>query len=354
MTSIKNARFSYNNWFDGTTIQASSVLSGYPAANLVDPIRSKLWKAEGVFEISAQNNKVYINGTTYTVAAGSYNLASLITAFNTATSKTLSRNPLGRFVITSGVSCTLNLSNQTDAIWDVLGYLTTADIVGTSFTADEKRYSTGEWLKVDMGLPQLPNFAALIPEANAVFKCSLSNIRLQGNNLDIWDTPPVDEAFEVSDQGAFIAPNDVQPCRFWRILIDDKINPNIQAAVAYVGTSVIPENTNVAVGFSRNRIDQSVALYSEAGALYVDRRPKVMSLTSLGVQFLQDDDLEAMEQLFYDLGLEKPFFICIDPSKAVSSSLAKMTHYVAVTSPLQLQHVLRGYYNLSVEIREVL
>jgi hypothetical protein len=31
-----------------------------------------------------------------------------------------------------------------------------------------------------------------------------------------------------------------------------------------------------------------------------------------------------------------------------------MTHYLSVTSPLQLQHVLRGYYNLSVEMREVI
>lgn len=354
MSNKLNARFSFNNWLDNGTLSSSSYLSGFPASNLIHAVRSKLWKAEGAFEISASNNKVYIDSTPYTVAVGTYNLAGLIAAFNTATSETLSRNPLGRFVITLGSSGTLNLSSSTDSIWDVLGYLSTTDQTGTAFTADERRYSTGEWIKVDLGLPQVPDFAALIPQAGAVFSASLGNIRLQGNNLDTWAMPPVNEAMETNGEGSFIAPSDLQPCRFWRIFIDDKTNNGIAAGVGYIGSSVIPENTNIATGFTRSRTDSSAVLYSEAGALYIDRRPKVLSLSSLGVQFLKDDDLIEMEQLFYDLGVEKPFFLCIDPQKGVSTSLSQMTHYVAVTSPLQLQHVLRGYYNLSVELREVL
>jgi len=352
--NINNARFCYNNWLDNTSFSASSSLPNYPASNLLHSLRGKLWKAEGIFEISPANNKVYINGSTFTVAVGTYNLAGLITAFNTATSKTLSRNALGRFVITSGSSVTLNLSNQTNAIWNVLGFLSVTDLTATVFTADARRYSTGEWVKVDMGLPQKPDFAAIIPEANAVFTATAGTVRLQGNNLDTWATPAVDLAMETTDSGGFVTPDDVQPCRFWRILILDTINSNIAAAVAYIGDGVIPENTNIATGFTRQRSDQSVTMYSEAGALYVDRRPKVMSLSSVSVQYLTNDDLTSIEQLFYDLGVEKPFFLCIDPKQAVSSSLAQMTHYVAVSSPVQLQHVIRGYFNISLELREVL
>jgi hypothetical protein len=151
-----------------------------------------------------------------------------------------------------------------------------------------------------------------------------------------------------------IAPNDLQPCRFWRIFIDDKTTQVISAAVLYLGTAVIPQNTNIATGFSRQMSDQSNRLYSESGALYVDRRPKVLSLTSLGVQFLNDDDLAEIEQLFYDIGVENPFFLCIDPAVKVSKKLSDMTHYVYVTSDVELQHIIRGYYNISVEVREVL
>jgi hypothetical protein len=354
MTSKINARFCANNWLDSASLSSSSFVSGFPATNLVHPLRGKLWKAAGAFEISASNGKVYIDGSTYTVPAGIYSVTTLITAFNTATGKTLSRNVLGRFVITSGGSCTLTLSNQTDAIWGVLGYLTTTNIVGTVFTADERRYSTGEWVKVDMGLSQRPDFAALIPEANAVFSARLASVRLQGNNLDTWAAPPVDVAMTVTDAGAFVAPDDLQPCRFWRVLIDDPTNIAISCAVGYIGTSFTPTATNIATGFNRTRSDQSVPLYSEAGALYVDRRPKVLALSSVEVQFLKDDELKEVEQLFYDLGIERPFFLCIDPKQGVSQTIDQMTHYVAVTSPLSLRHVLRGYYNLSVELREVL
>ena len=97
--SFTNAKFSFNNFVD-STLSASSAESTYPASNLYSGIRSKVWKAAGLFEISASNNKVYINGTTYTLTAGSYTVTTLITHFNSVTSQTLSRNSNGRFVIT--------------------------------------------------------------------------------------------------------------------------------------------------------------------------------------------------------------------------------------------------------------
>ena len=355
MTESGNARFCNNNYFDAATITASSALSDYPATNLVSTIRSRLWKPSGIFEISASNNKVYIDGSTLTIPVATYTLATLITAFGIATSQTLSRNALGRFVITSGVSCILNLSTTTNAIWDVLGYLGTSDLTDTEFTADERRYSTGEWIKVDMGIAQRADFAALIAAANTAFSAPTAVIKLQGNNLDEWAAPPVDLTMEVSSEGAFIAtPSTTQPCRFWRIFIKDRMNNAISVAVAHVGSAIVLTDTNIAVGFSRQREDQSQKMFSEAGQLYVDRRPKVMSLSSMAVQFLKEDELVEIEQLFYDLGNNVPFFLCVDPTKAVSSSLSQMTHYVAVTSDFSLQHVLNSYYNLSFSLREVL
>ena len=359
MTTVnKNARFSFNNYLDASTLSSSGDIAGYPATNLFHALRGKLWKASNVFEIHDKNCKVYINASTYTLATGSYTRAQLLTEFNTkcaAAGATMTVGDYDKLRITFLSSKTLKLSNQVNAIWETIGFLSTTDRTGLVLQGDERRYNSGVWIKVDLGFPQEVNFAALIAANGEVFKSSTASIRLQGNNLDIWtETIPVDEEFEVSGEGAFIAPSDKQPCRFWRIFIDDVTNDNIQAAVGYIGSSVIPQNTNIATGFNRIREDQSARLISESGAVYVDRRPKVLSLTSLGVQFLKDDELIEMEQLFYDLGVEKPFFLCIDPEKNVSTNLSQMTHYVAVTSPLQLQHVLRGYYNLSVELREVI
>lgn len=351
----RNARFCYNNWFDASTITASSAVSGYPAANLVHSIRSKLWKAAGVFEVSASNNKVYINGSTYTLTVGSYTSSTLITHFNTVTGQTLSRDAYGKFSITLGASGSLNLSSTSNAAWSMLGFLSSSDLNGTVFQADEARYHTAEWLRVDMGLPQLPTFAAIIPQANTVFSGRIATITLEGNNINEWSSPPVSVAMEVSDAGAFVAiDSTTQPCRFWRLKIVDKTNANLSGAVAYIGDSVALSDTNISVGFNRMREDQSVRLYSESGALYIDKRPKVMSLSGVSIQYLKDTELKDFEQLFYDIGIGSPFFLVVDPKKGVSSQLCDMTHYVYALNPPQFSHVLRGYYNLSVELREAL
>lgn len=365
-TAIKNARFAYNNYLDATTLSATAAKAGYPLSNAVSGIRSKLYKAENRFEIHSKNCQVHIDATTYKIAEGTYSEAQLITAFNAAVDDplapvpvvipaTLSKVANGFKITSTSGSKTFKLGNQTDSVWSTLGFLTTADKIGTSIEADEMRHNNGAWIKVDLGMPQNLDFAALLPPANEAFSCSAASIKMQGNNIDYWlDDFPVNLDFEVSDQGAFFAGDPSQPCRYWRIFIDDPTNDAIEIAVAWMGSAVICSNTNIATGFTRSREDTSVKLVSENGTFYIDRRPKVLTLSSISVQLLRAEELLEMEQLFYDLGIEKPFFLCIDPKKQVSSNLAQMTHYVAATNALQLQHVLRDYYNLSIELREVL
>lgn len=357
MSSLINSRFCFNNWIAAGTFTVSSSNATYPSTNLTAGIRSKVWKAGGLFEITATNNKVYINSTTYTLTAGSYTSATLITHFNTITSTTLSRNANGRFVITLGGAGTFNFSSTTNAVWGTLGFLSTTDAAGTVATADERRYSTSEWIKVDLGLAQVAHFAALIPPANTAFSCPQATITLQGNNVDDWTSPQFSTAMEVSDSGAFLAPDTditTYACRYWRIKIVDVTNSSITASVAYIGDSTINTNTNLATGFSKSMVDASIRLSSESGQLYVDRRSRSFALSSLTVQLLKDQELIDMEQLVYDLGTGRPFFICIDPGENVSTTLAKMTHYVEVGAEVQFSHVLNSYYNLSFSLREVL
>jgi hypothetical protein len=350
----RNALFCFNNWVDVGTFSASSALSDYPSSNLSAGIRSQQWKPAGTFEISATNNKVYINGTTFTLTNGTYTSATLITHFNSVTSQTLSRNSLGRFVITLGSSGTLNLASTTNAVWFTLGFLGTSNLTGTAFTADERRYSTGEWIKVDMLIPQQAEFCAVVGNANEVFSAPTATVKLQGNNLDLWDSPPVEVTLEVSDLGCFAAPEDLQACRFWRVFIDDRKNNSIGISAVYIGSAVKTTNTNISTGFTRNRADTSIRLYSEGGQLYVTRRPKVLTLTNTGMLYLGAQDRIDMEQLIYDLGVNKPFFLVLDPGLNVSASLKDMTHYVYQNGDASLTHVLRDYYNVSFDFREVL
>lgn len=352
--AYKNARLCNNNFLAPSTMTTSTSQASFPSANLFD-IRSKVWKPLGSFEITAANQKVYINGSTFDIPVGAYNVTTLITAFNTATSQTLARNSLGRFVITLGSSGTVNFATTTNAIWDTLGFFRVANETGTTFQADERRYNNGEWLKADLGFPQRVDFASLLAPSGDVFSAPTAEVRLQGNNVDDWAAPPVNLVCETTGEGVFIAPQEeVLACRYWRILIKDFKNNSISIAVAYMGSAAITLNTNVATGLSRVRSDQSVKLFSEAGQLYVDRRPRRLSLTSMQIQFLRQEELLEIEQLMYDLRTGVPFFICLDPSKNVSQYLHQMTHYVNVEGDATFQHVIASYYNLSFQLVEVL
>jgi hypothetical protein len=205
-----------------------------------------------------------------------------------------------------------------------------------------------------MLIPQRPDFGALVGNANEVFSAPTATVKLQGNNLDLWSSPPVEVTLEVSDLGAFCVPEDLQPCRFWRLFIDDKKNNSIAISAAYIGTGVKTTNTNISTGFARNRADTSIRLYSEGGQLYVSRRAKVLSLTNTGMLYLAGQDRTDMEQLIYDLGVSKPFFLVLDPGLNVSTALKDMAHYVYQNSDVSLTHVLRDYYNVSFDFREVL
>lgn len=352
------SRFCFNNWLTASGFSVSSADSSYPANNLVSAIRSKVWKNTGLFEITTSNNNVYTSGGNFTVPVGSYSFSALVTAFGTASgglSLTLARNGSGLITITKGSSTTYTLSNRTNAIWDALGMVSTTNVTGTVVTADDRSYHTSEWILVDMGVAQECTFAALIPPNGEAFSLSTNaTVKLQGNNINVWTAPNFDEDMEVDSLGAFIAPTDAGAHRYWRIKIVDATNSLISVAAAYIGDSYIPVNTNITNGFTRSSNDQSNKVYSESGQAYTDTRPKVATLSSVNVEFLKDDDLYDAEQLMYDLGNSGQFFLCVDPSSAVSSRLSKMTHYVSLDGPATFQHVLAGYYHTSFQLREVI
>lgn len=357
MTSFRRALFCYNNYLD-ENILYSSQTSNYPATNVVGTVRSRTWKPSGLFEITSANNTVYVNSTNFTVPVGSYTFSSLASAFATASaglSLTLTRDSAGICRINKASSFTLNLSQTTNAMWGTLGFLSTSDIAAPVIPANEARYSTGEWLKADMFLGQSVDFACLIPINGEAFSLLPNGaVYLQGNNLDVWDNPQVNERMEVDYLGAFIAPEGLAACRYWRIYINDPSNNSIKVAQAYIGSAYIPENTNIATGFSRSSRDLSIRSFSENGTMYVDRRPKALSINSLQMQYMRLTDRSDFEQLMYDLGQENAFFLVLDPSESISERLSDMSYYVSLEGDSVFTHVILDYFNASFNLREVI
>ncbi len=362
-------RFMNNNYLE-RSFTYSSQQSSFPASNIYNTSRSKLWKPSGNFEITATNNKIYINDgsdKTVTLTVGSYTPATLAahiqTQLNASSSSwtcTYDLSATFKFTMirTSGTNV-LRESQTSAAAWDTLGFTGVVDVPSGPFVADEQRNHTSEWVQCDLGVPQQATFVGLISGIDAVFTLSeTATVKIQANNIDFWTSPPVNITVEVDDSGclAFIDETNTATYRFWRISIVDRLNylgpEGISLAYAYVGDHTTITLSNVATGFRKELIDPSNVLQSENGALFVETRPRYLGLSSAQIQLLSGSEKREIEQLFYELGNRTPFFVSFDPALAVTFNLGELTRFVIMTNTPSFDHVIRDYYNINFEMRE--
>jgi len=362
-------RFMNNNYIS-RVFTYSSQQAAFPAANVYNTSRSRVWKPSGNFEVTASNKNIYINDTTDKTVAltvGSYTPATLAshiqTALNVASTSwicTYDSSSTFKFTIErSAGTADLRKSQTTNSAWDMLGFSGNTDLSGSPFVADEQRNHTSEWVQCDLGVPQQATFVGLISGIDEIFTLSeTATVKIKANNIDFWTSPPVDITIDVEDAGClkFIDVINTASYRYWRVEFVDRLNyrgpEGIKIAYVYVGDHVTMTNTNIARGFSKQLIDPSNVLESENGALFFETRPRYLSISSAQIQLLNGAELREIEQTFYDLGVREPFFISIDPSMAVSDSLGELTRFMVMTAAPTFDHIIRDYYNIQFEMRE--
>jgi hypothetical protein len=144
--------------------------------------------------------------------------------------------------------------------------------------------------------------------------------------------------------------------RFWRFEIEDKKNylgpEGLEFSYVYIGDHETITMTNYATGFTKELSDPSNVLESENGALFFEKRPRFLTISGGEIQFLTGEERGKVEQLFYDLGVRESFIVSIDPGVEVTLELEELTKLCVLTRSPQLKHILRDYYNLSLELRE--
>lgn len=363
----KNLRF-HNNNFLLNQFTYSSQQAAFPATNATNTSRSKVWKPNGNFEVTALNNKLYINdGTnkTITLTIAAYTPESLAThiatQLNSASSGwtvTYDTSLTRKFTIArSSTPKILRKSQTTDAAWDMLGYVGATDI--TTGTADEQRNHTSEWVQCDLAIPQLATFCGIISGIDKIFSLSqMATVKVQANNIDYWVNPPVNVTIPIlkTSSMAILDADVTTTYRFWRIEIMDRTNylgpRGLELAYIYLGDHTTMTLTNMATGFSKELTDPSTLLQSENGALFFEKRPRYLTLSNCAIQLLREDERIEIEQLLYDIGTREPLFVAVDPDVAVTKSLEELTRFMVMTRSPTLDHVLRDYYNVSFDMRE--
>lgn len=356
-----------------SSITASSENSSYPSTNVINRFRSKQWLASGRFTIDTTNQNLYCTDGTAVITAGEYTTPSLLateiqTQLNSIGSNwTVTYDSSGetyKFSIANTGSKTLTISNDTNAIWDDIGFTGSLDQTGTSFTADEQRNHTSETLLFDLGYAAEIRFFGAISKLDEVFSISTNaTIKIQANNLNQWTSPPLDISLTRYDSGIyqFLESETYSDTkyRYWRFYIEDRANPLgpsgcIKISNVYIGDYLSLTTRNIVNGFTKVVADPSIRSESENGALYFDKRTKYTLLSSIGFAYIEQDDRQTLETLYDRVGLTTPFYISIDPGLNISNQLDDLTKYVIYDSAPQMDHVISSKFNYSISFREVI
>ena len=376
MTSrIHTIRFLDNNLAIrdiATYITYSSALAVGPFANCQLDARSKTWIPAGNFDITATNNKMYItagsSNYTITITIGSYSITTLCAEIKSKMDAVYSNftvsysSTLFMFSIVSNIApITLILSQTTNSIWDTLGFTTTSDITASSFTADQQRNHTSEWVIWDLTAQRdILAFCCICP-INEIFGLSSSAvITLEANNVNSWSSPPFSQTLTRTDNGIFNFFDNLTDYsyRYVRFRYVDRMNtlgPNgVKFSHIYLGDYFTLDNDRpVSYGYNKLLVDPSVSSATESGTLYFDNKIKYSEFNGIGLSVLKRDQKDAIEYFFKTVGLNTAFYISIDPLGLYTDDLGELTKYVFFKDSPVFSHTVKDFFTTAINLREV-
>ena len=366
----KSMRWMYSNLLETgyNSFQVSSEHASYPKENMLDGSqRTKLFKFGGRFLIEEDvNDKLYINGNTYQIPAADYNdLNALLTAINTITTGFADFSYTGAtYVIgvTHASGLTLNLSNQTEAAWETLGFTGVIDDVvgaGISQDADEARiHWPHEEITVDFGYQATIGFVAMIHDLAQEMKIPEgAEIKILGNTVNSFVAPPLEQVIPWYSTGCFKFIDDIDDSawRYVKIRITCPSGPFIpEIGYLYLGEYEKFWDKNIGTGFELTHEDNSNLSQADSGAQYFNARTSPRVFSNLSVGLARPAHSALLKRIYALKGRGVPFFVALDPQSYLSSTFDEHLAYVRFTEPPRYSHILRNIFELSFSLREAL
>ena len=360
-----------------SNIFVSSEQAAFPVENALNlNRRSKIWRSNGYWNITASNNEIIFRESigvdlTATIPVAEYNsslalFAAIKAALELAGASTytvLSDSTTLKVYISSngfGGGGIFQIDWPNSSMASILGFSTASEDTGAlSYLADELRIATSEWITFDFGLSALPTAFCLIGSRNKPIKLTpTAVIKLQGNETDSWATPN-SEVSLTYDSSVISSFNAVglydEALRYSRIYFEDLSNPEgyIEVGALFLGTYFSSTRGQVQFPFRSEYIDNSKTSFSEGGQTYSDIREKseVFTIEWYGLTI---SEFESINSIWDAYGLSLPFFIQFDPSQNFSSSASRMIRYVKFASTPSYELVSPGNFSVSMVLREEL
>lgn len=368
-----NIKFLTNNFIENyANFYYSSQNASYPALNINDPFRSKVWRSNtGNFEVNFANDKLVINdGTdkTVSITRQSYSSGALLatelqTRLNAASSNftVVYTSATNKFTISRTTSFSILWTNSTTSCADLFGYYDGADDTGgSSYEADEARICyPSEWFKFDFGLTRNPKAVCIIDNLEEKIKIQPSvTAKLQGAFSNSWNAPfEVDLPYN-ADIIAKIDMNGLLPsaCRWARLYLPDLTNPlgYVQLGKIYIGDAFEIESSNVQREFMESAQDLTTSDRAIDGELYFDTRPTFSKFSSINIALCNKDDVDLIKSIWDQHRTYKPFFVSIDSDAVATNDISEWTKYVRFVGPPEYQTVTSKIWNVNFGLEELL
>lgn len=359
----------------------SSQQAAFPVSNLYNAQRrSKVWRSAGYWEITDSNNTVIFRETasgpdlTATIAAAEYvSTASFLAAVKAAFEETgdstytvETDDETSKIKISSdgaGGDTTFSIfwtAPASQAFADIIGFDSEVDSTGAlSYTADELKIHTSEWLKWDFGISTNPKALVLIGPRNSPIRISPSaTLKLQANETNVWTSPTFEQDLSYDDVAIGLFDSEglfPEGKRYAKLKIIDSANPNgfVELGSVFLGEFFQPTRGAVNFPLAGRYVDRSTTAFSEGGQTFSDRRAK-SEILDLTWKFLTKAEKEEIDDIFDEFGTSDPFFIQLDPTLAFSTKTSKYVRYVKFDSEPRYSLETPNNFQCSMTLREEL
>lgn len=379
---MSGVRLMCENLIDASTLTGqtcSSEQTSFPDENIQHKKRrSKVWRSNGYWEITAANKVIIFQETigvnlTATIAESNYaSDTAFLTAIKTAldaagdSTYTVTRDTsTNKIKITSNGSggggvFRLICTSASFTAATTLGYSTAADLTGAlTYTADTLKIHTSEWIRWDLGTSTNPKAFILVGLRNSSIKISpTATITLEGNGTDTWAAPSYSQALTYNDN-AIVQMSSTglhsAGLRYWRLKIVDTANSNgyVEIGSVYLGTYYSPDRGSVQFPLITRNYDRSTTVFSESGQPYSDRR-EIGTNFDLNWFGLKYTDVEQFDEYFRNLGTSYPWFFVLDTDAVFSSNANFYTRMVRWEEPFDSVLISPNVFTCNMPCREEL
>jgi hypothetical protein len=348
----------------------SSEKAGYPISNIQDPFRNKIWRSNGSFQITVNNNILVINDGTVkliTLTGGIYSSPSLFaiqlqTDLNASSSGfTVSYSTVTlKFTISRSSAFSLLWSDSRTTCTDTLGFNNVDDTGSMSYEGHELRVCwPAEWITFDLGIVDNPKAIFIIDSQDSDIKIQAwTQTLLQGAISNSWNTP---ENLAISYHHQLMGSINMAGLfedgkRYFRLYIPDFNNPYgyIQLGKVYLGDAYEIEGSDIQREFPETYVDLSNLERAISGEIYADEKASYHIFGSIQINLCNKNDVDYIKDVWERHKTFKPFFISFDSSLKVTNNLSEWTKYVRFTASPEFTTVTCDAFNISMQVEEVL